>query len=154
MKLTILLDCYEIICWLNVFINTSVGDTTNQPPTLDQVEKNLAAEFMKKPIIVQDQIEDEQGDASSETSNTCDESARLEDSVDTDTSISQVEPSGDADNKSSLSELSSSSKPVDLEEPPSLEAEEEKRELLPKSLTDQYRIVCQCGAKNCRKYLF
>ena len=26
--------------------------------------------------------------------------------------------------------------------------------ILPKSITDQYRIVCQCGAKNCRKYLF
>lgn len=26
--------------------------------------------------------------------------------------------------------------------------------LLPKSVTDQYKIVCQCGAKNCRKYLF
>lgn len=31
---------------------------------------------------------------------------------------------------------------------------ESSAKLLPKSITDQYRIVCQCGAKNCRKYLF
>ena len=29
-----------------------------------------------------------------------------------------------------------------------------QEKLLPKSITDQYRIVCQCGAKNCRRYLF
>ncbi|XP_060071011.1 histone-lysine N-methyltransferase SUV39H1-like [Ylistrum balloti] len=31
---------------------------------------------------------------------------------------------------------------------------EPSAKLLPKSITDQYRIVCQCGSKNCRKYLF
>jgi len=34
------------------------------------------------------------------------------------------------------------------------DTEEPKAKLLPKSITDQYRIVCQCGAKNCRKWLF
>lgn len=68
----------------------------------------------------------------------------------------EVKETGDAadsndSNDSNIPELSIESDEV-FDEPPKLETQ--KSELIPKSLTDQYRIVCQCGAKNCRKYLF
>jgi len=70
-----------------------------------------------------------------------------------DRTISDVTSSGDA--TSTVSEVAPENKSEEEkfdDEPPKLETE--KMDVIPKSLTDQYRIVCQCGAKNCRKYLF
>ncbi|CAG2215723.1 AK [Mytilus edulis] len=125
------------------------GDTTNQPPTLDQVEKDLAAEFLKTPVLqTYPDMPEGEGDSLEVTLEENDTLPELK--------PDEVKETGDAadsndSNDSNIPELSIESDEV-FDEPPKLETQ--KSELIPKSLTDQYRIVCQCGAKNCRKYLF
>ncbi|XP_071133777.1 histone-lysine N-methyltransferase SUV39H2-like [Mytilus edulis] len=125
------------------------GDTTNQPPTLDQVEKDLAAEFLKTPVLqTYPDMPEGEGDSLKVTLEENDTLPELK--------PDEVKETGDAadsndSNDSNIPELSIESDEV-FDEPPKLETQ--KSELIPKSLTDQYRIVCQCGAKNCRKYLF
>lgn len=136
------------------------GDTTNQPPTLDQVEKNLAAELLKQPVLVSDENTENDAkndDCSSEDQDSVDDNVNSnlgseEEDIGSKVVSSVVTPSGDADSKVSDDPSENKSEENFDDEPPQLETE--KRDLIPKSLTDQYRIVCQCGAKNCRKYLF
>jgi hypothetical protein len=80
-------------------------------------------------------------------------SSESEKVLSSDRTISDVTSSGDA--TSTMSEVTPENKSEEEkfdDEPPKLETE--KIDIIPKSLTDQYRIVCQCGATNCRKYLF
>lgn len=136
-----------------------VGDTTNQPPTLDQVEKDLATELLKQPELElnpQTEVRNEDNvskDVDSESDNVY-SGTESEKVLSSDRTISDVTSSGDA--TSTVSEVTPENKSEEEEkfddEPPKLETE--KMDIIPKSLTDQYRIVCQCGAKNCRKYLF
>lgn len=136
------------------------GDTTNQPPTLDQVEKNLAAELLKQPVLVSDENTENDAkndDCSSEDQDSVDDNVNSnlgseEEDIGSKVVSSVVTPSGDADSKVSDDPSENKSEENFDDDPPQLETE--KRDLIPKSLTDQYRIVCQCGAKNCRKYLF
>lgn len=135
-----------------------VGDTTNQPPTLDQVEKDLATELLKQPELElnpQTEVRNEDNiskDVDSESDNVY-SSSESEKVLSSDRTISDVTSSGDA--TSTMSEVTPENKSEEEkfdDEPPKLETE--KIDIIPKSLTDQYRIVCQCGATNCRKYLF
>ncbi|XP_033746371.1 histone-lysine N-methyltransferase SUV39H2-like [Pecten maximus] len=191
------------------------GDTTNQAPTLEDVEKSIAAGLMG-PIMLTDPSKDDSLTCEKDT-NEADSGNVLEavamdtppetpisgqGDTDDDTMVEDSSKKIDSPRKSprklpsetksplkmkmsphTISSPSKLSQTADLpstslqiggdtqseailpEKNPStiqhlnnvLGAEgdaEPSAKLLPKSITDQYRIVCQCGAKNCRKYLF
>lgn len=134
------------------------GDTTNQPPTLDQVDKDLATELLQQSELElnpQTEVRNEDNmskDVDAESDNVY-SSSESEKVLSSDRTISDITSSGDA--TSTVSEVTPENKSEEEkfdDEPPKLETEQ--IDVIPKSLTDQYRIVCQCGAKNCRKYLF
>lgn len=178
-----------------------IGDTTNQAPTLDDVEKSIAAGFMA-PIVLADPSKDNGAYSVGDMAETAD--VFVSDVLDTppETPVSgQTETDDDrksprkspqkVDSLVKLTEKTNISPPkiipaispqksnvptnspkkaVDAELGEALQIPstvqhlnkvlgaggdaEPQGKLLPKSITDQYRIVCQCGAKNCRKYLF
>lgn len=140
-----------------------VGDTTNEAPTLDDVDITKQAKLLQASTshppemsngLVSDEnntatededtaAEDTHGETDTATETECDTTDEKEDSEKGCENISPPEMAATGDAPSGS--IGKSMEPLPKRTP---------EKLLPKSVTDQYKIVCQCGAKNCRKYLF
>lgn len=158
-------------CILDIFF--LVGDTTNEAPTLDDVDITKQAKLLQASTshpaemsngLVSDEnntatededtaaedtaaedtaAEDTHGETDTATETECDTTDEKEDSEKGCENISPPEMAATGDAPSGS--IGKSMEPLPKRTP---------EKLLPKSVTDQYKIVCQCGAKNCRKYLF
>lgn len=158
------------------FVCFVVGDTTNAAPTLDNVDITKQAKLLQASsaqsvemsndpsnLISDDNTATEDEDTADDTQGETDTAAETETECDTvdDDDIENDEGSSQKNHEDGESETSrpemaatgdapSGSVGKGVENTPKKTPEK----LLPKSVTDQYKIVCQCGAKNCRKYLF
>ncbi|KAK3102045.1 hypothetical protein FSP39_008354 [Pinctada imbricata] len=168
------------------------GDTTNQAPTLSDVDKSVAAELMKASAVTVSKVTETGDNTESEADTEVDTEGSdagfsvdsKDDTLQQDSELDELSMNDDLNSDQisvkSTSDVSQSSSPVKSMSPKKMAdiAEKEPKQpplpvsamgaapspavvesnpqdkLLPKSITDQFRIVCQCGAKNCRRYLF
>lgn len=157
------------------FVFFVLGDTTNAAPTLDNVDITKQAKLLQASsaqsvemsndpnnLVSDDNTATEDEDTADDTQGETDTAVETETECDTaDTDVEKDEGSSQKNRDERESETSrpemvatgdapSGSVGKSVENAPKKTPEK----LLPKSVTDQYKIVCQCGAKNCRKYLF
>ncbi|XP_062574314.1 histone-lysine N-methyltransferase SUV39H2-like [Saccostrea cucullata] len=150
------------------------GDTTNQAPTLDDVDITKQAKLLQassaQSIEMPSSLENDDNTAT-EDEDTADDSQGLDTTMETETECDtadekEKESSGSEQGgermdlkrgevKAPVTELAATGDaPTGNAGSTVAPVMKTPEKLLPKSVTDQYKIVCQCGAKNCRKYLF
>lgn len=158
----------EMCCFMEFFnvsmLSLLIGDTTNEAPTLDNVDISKQAKLLQASSTQSIDLTSD-GSTATEDEDTSDETqGETDTSKETDTEGSEA---ADKEEEVIQTEIKTTATGTEIKTTATGDApvngmginmdpvtKKTPEKLLPKTVTDQYKIVCQCGAKNCRKYLF